>query len=140
MTRLLDAWPHAVQEGQLPDGRVDDPVHDDLLHLVQDRLAALAVQLGRLLPEQAVQVRVAAVDEEPAVDEAVVVGALPVLDRRGGRDREGQLSCSTKCSCSRKWNTASLRNGVLDCWHGRGFLDPRLMRGTSPGAGASPAG
>src|SRR5213593_4874028 len=32
-----------------------------------------------------------AIAEEPAVDEPVVVGALAVLDRRGGRDGEGQL-------------------------------------------------
>jgi len=32
------------------------------------------------------------------------------------------------------------RNSVLDCWCDCGFLDSRLMRGTSPGAGASPRG
>src|SRR3990170_2624568 len=75
--RLLDARPHAVQEGQLPDGRVDNLIQDELLHLVQDGLAALPIQLGRLLLEEAVDVGVAAIDVVPA-------GDREGLETRGG--------------------------------------------------------
>ena len=49
---------------------------------------------GRPQPDVVSMVRIGAaiaVAEEPAVDEAVVVGALSVLDRRGGCDGERQL-------------------------------------------------
>ena len=45
-------------------------------------------------PDVVAMVRIGAaiaVAEEAAVDEAVIVGALAVLDRRGGRDGEGDL-------------------------------------------------
>src|SRR5947209_4277376 len=58
---LLHARPHAVQEGELPDGREHDLVVDELLDAMQGRLAALSVQLGRLLLEEPVDVRIAAV-------------------------------------------------------------------------------
>jgi hypothetical protein len=66
--RFLDAWSHPVQEGQLPDGRVDDLLVDELLHPVEDGFAALPVHLPRLLLEQAVEIGIAAVDVGAPVD------------------------------------------------------------------------
>src|SRR6266568_767658 len=65
---LADAGTVAVDEGQLPDRRVHRPLVYDLLHLVQDRLAALRIQFGRLLREQLVEIGVVAVGISAALD------------------------------------------------------------------------
>src|ERR687888_1791910 len=59
--RLLQPRTDAVQEGQLPDRRVDRPLVDELLNAVQRRLTTFGIELHRLLLEQAVDVRIAAV-------------------------------------------------------------------------------
>src|SRR5262245_24388623 len=64
--RLLHAWTDAVDEAELPDGRVHHLVVDELLDPVQRRLAALAIHLGRLLTEEPVDVGVASVGEGTA--------------------------------------------------------------------------
>src|SRR5438132_4345392 len=46
---LADPRAHAVDKGQLPDRRVDAPFINGLLHVVQDRLAFLMIELDRLL-------------------------------------------------------------------------------------------
>ncbi len=49
---------------------------------------------GRPQPDVVPMIRIGAaiaIAEEAAVDEPVIVGAIPVLDRRGGRDGEGDL-------------------------------------------------
>ena len=79
--RLLDARPHAVQEGQFPNGRVHDLVVNEVLDLVQGGLAALPVQLVRLRLEQAVEVRVAAGDVGPAGESADNKNPFSVMAR-----------------------------------------------------------
>src|SRR5262245_29752636 len=55
-----------VDEAELPDGRVHRLVVHELLDPVQRRFAALAIQLARLLPEESVDVRIAAIDVRTA--------------------------------------------------------------------------
>src|SRR6266508_830162 len=57
-----------VEEAQLPDRREHGLVVHELLELVEDRLAALGVQLGRLLAEEAFDVRVTAIAVEAELD------------------------------------------------------------------------
>src|SRR6516165_4805069 len=59
----------AVDEGQLPDRRVDRALVNNLLHLVEDRLALCAVQLARLLLIKFIEVRVAAINKCAALDD-----------------------------------------------------------------------
>jgi hypothetical protein len=66
--RLGNARTHAVDEAELSDRSVDRALAHDLLHLVQDRRAALVVQLACLLHEQSVEIRVTAVSERAARD------------------------------------------------------------------------
>src|SRR5260370_42693938 len=61
--RLRDPRPIAVDEAQLPDRRIYRAFMHQLLDLVEDRLAALVVQLLRLLQEQGVDVWVITVGE-----------------------------------------------------------------------------
>ena len=58
---LGDPGAMPVEEAQLPDRREHGLVMHELLKLLEDRLAALGVQLGRLLAEEALDVRVAAI-------------------------------------------------------------------------------
>src|SRR5262249_24410368 len=74
---LADAWAHPVQERELPDGRIDDALLDELLDPLQGRLAPLDVGLRGLLAEEAVEIGIAAVD----------VGAI--LDHEGFEARGG---------------------------------------------------
>src|SRR3989441_1438729 len=60
--RLLHAWPVAIDEGELPDRRDHRLVVHELLDPLERRLAPLPVHLARLLAEEPVDVRVAAVD------------------------------------------------------------------------------
>src|SRR5580704_7336301 len=83
--RLSDARANAVDEGELPDRRVDRPFVDDLLHLVQDRLAFLVIELDRLLLVQLVEVGVAAVDENSALDDVSLEAGCGVA--KGARTR-----------------------------------------------------
>src|SRR5262249_42243763 len=85
--RLADPRPGAVQECELPEGRIDRPVVNDLLDLVQSCLALLCVDLGALLLERCVEVGVAAVDvgatfRDVGLDAAcrVAEGAARALD------------------------------------------------------------
>src|SRR5580692_5007047 len=81
--RLSDARANAVDEGELPDRRVDRPFVDDLLHLVQDRLAFLVIELDRLLLVQLVEVGVAAVDENSALDDMRFEPGRGIAERAG---------------------------------------------------------
>src|SRR5262249_55880236 len=60
--RLRDPGTGRVDETELPDRRVDGLVVHELLDPVEHRLAPLAVELAGLLPEESVDVGVAAVD------------------------------------------------------------------------------
>jgi hypothetical protein len=88
----------AVDEGELPDRCIDRPFVNDLLHLVQDRLAFLAIEFDRLLLIQLVEIGVAAVDKDtpltacassrvapPKMGGPVWQGNLSKLGLRGGR-------------------------------------------------------
>src|SRR5438876_2004971 len=77
----------SVEEAQLPDRREHDLVVHELLELVEDRLAALGVQLGRLLTEEPLDVRVTAVAIEAVgrhegldPGRGVAGGSAPALD------------------------------------------------------------
>src|SRR6478672_13353009 len=65
---LADALAQAVDEGELPDRRVDRALVQDLLDLVQERRAFFLVELDRLLGEQRVDLGVVAVDVGAALD------------------------------------------------------------------------
>src|SRR5262249_21362638 len=56
---FTDAWAHPVEERELPDGRVDDALLDELLDSLQGCLAPLGVGLRGLLAEEAVEIRIA---------------------------------------------------------------------------------
>src|SRR4030095_8107476 len=66
--RLLNPRPDAVQWNVLPDRRDHDLLVDLLLDAMQESLALLAIQLARLLPEEPVDVRVAAIDVRAAAN------------------------------------------------------------------------
>jgi hypothetical protein len=68
-TRFSDSRPHTVDEGQLPDRRDHRVLVNQLLDLVQGRLAMLVVQLCRLFLEKCVDVWVAPVGLGPALDD-----------------------------------------------------------------------
>src|SRR6266436_10218620 len=85
--RLTDARPERIHKCQLPYGRVDRLVVYQLLHLVQDCLAPLGIQFGRLLLEQVVDLRIAAIGIGTALDDeggetgrGVAEGAARALD------------------------------------------------------------
>src|SRR5580704_4247330 len=80
--RLDDTRTHAVDEAELPDRGVDCALADNLLHLVQDRLAALVVQLACLLHEQSVEIRVAAVSERAARDSVALQPRRGIAESR----------------------------------------------------------
>src|SRR5882724_2036282 len=67
--RLADAWSICVEEGELPDRRVNRLLVDELLYLVQDRRAPAVVQLGCLFLEQFVDVGVVAIGIGAALDD-----------------------------------------------------------------------
>src|SRR3990172_10908824 len=81
---FLHAGSGAVQERQLPQVREHDLVVDELLHLVEDRLPFLPVQLRPLLAEEAVEVRVAAVNVGPARHHESLETRRRVPERSGG--------------------------------------------------------
>src|ERR1041384_6655602 len=65
---LADARADAVEEGELPDRRIDRALVNELLHPVQDRLALRTIELARLLPVERIHVRIAAVSKHAALD------------------------------------------------------------------------
>src|SRR5260370_29420882 len=67
--RFTGPRPRAVDEAELPDRRIDGPFGEDLLQLVQDLDALLAVQLDRLLLVERVDVGIIAVDVGAAFDD-----------------------------------------------------------------------
>src|SRR5262245_6824914 len=85
--RLLDPRPDAVERNVLPDGRDHHLFVDELLDVVQDRLALPAIELARLLPKEPIDVEVAAVDVRPTAHHQrldsggrVTEGAVAALD------------------------------------------------------------
>src|SRR5947209_20380459 len=66
---FTDPRSRPIDEGELPDRRVDHPLRHDLLDLVQDRLPLCAVHLDRLLAIQLVDIWVAAIGEHAALGE-----------------------------------------------------------------------
>jgi hypothetical protein len=57
-----------IDEGELPDRRVDHALGKDLLDFIQQPGAFRVTELGRLLPEQQIDVRVIAVDKGSTLD------------------------------------------------------------------------
>ena len=66
--RLADARTQAVDEAELPDRREDPPLIDELLNFVQQRLALLLIEFGRLLLEHLVDVRIVPIDVWATLD------------------------------------------------------------------------
>src|SRR3989442_14958149 len=75
--RLLEARPVAAEEGGLEDRREHGALVHELLDAVQHRLTLLRIELDRLIAEQPVDVRIAAVGSDAAGDDER-------LDARGG--------------------------------------------------------
>src|ERR1700686_520657 len=83
--RLAHPRADAVDKGQLPDRRVDRPLVDRLLHLVQDRLAFLMIELDRLLLVELVEIGVAAVNKNAALGDMSLEAGCGVA--KGARTR-----------------------------------------------------
>ena len=66
-SRLLHARAHAMQRCRLIDWRVHDPLMHQPLDLVQQRLALAPVALPRLLAEELIDIRIAAVGVGPVL-------------------------------------------------------------------------
>src|SRR5216683_2173743 len=60
--RLSDPGSDTVDKAELPDRRVNHPLGEYLLHLVEDCRAFLMVELSRLLLGERIDVGVAAID------------------------------------------------------------------------------
>jgi len=67
--RFSYSRPHAVDKGELQQRRVDRPLGDELLHLIQERGALLVVELDSLLLVERVDFGVVAVGVGPALDD-----------------------------------------------------------------------
>src|SRR5262249_45733754 len=78
---LRDAGALRVDEAQLPERRKDRLVVDELLNAMERCLAALSVQVDRLLAEQSVDVGIASVDVRPARNDEVLETARGVAER-----------------------------------------------------------
>src|SRR5207249_901227 len=65
---LLHPWPDAVEEGEVPDRREHRPLVDELLYSVENHLTLRPIQLGGLLPEEAIDVGVAPIGVGAAGD------------------------------------------------------------------------
>src|SRR5437867_1652767 len=81
--RLLHAWPVAIDEGELPDRRDHRLVVHELLDPLERRLALLPVHLARLLAEEPVDVRIAAVDVGAASGDERLEARRRVPEGRG---------------------------------------------------------
>src|SRR4029077_3052960 len=81
--RLADPRANTVDKGQLPDRRVDRPLINQLLHLVQDRLALLVVEFYSLLLVELVEIGVAPINKNSALDD------MGFKARRGVAERPG---------------------------------------------------
>src|SRR5262249_55535561 len=90
--RLLDPWPEAAHRGELPDRGEHRLLVHELLDPVQGRLAALAVELRRLLPEEPVDVGIAAVDVSAAGHDEGFEAGWRVAER-GARAQHEILEC-----------------------------------------------
>src|SRR5437763_3146355 len=80
--RRPDPRTDAVEKGELPDRREDRALVYELLHLVEERRALVAVQLGRLFLVQLVDVGVAAVNERSALYDISLEPGRGVAERR----------------------------------------------------------
>src|SRR5256886_3849227 len=87
-TRLLHPGPVAVDERELPDRDEHRLLVHDLLDLVQQRLALLAIQLGSLILEERIDLRIAAVDIGTAGDDEGLQARRRVAKRAARRVRE----------------------------------------------------
>src|SRR5437660_2153997 len=79
--RLADPRAKRVDEGQLPDRRVNRLVVEELLDLVQERRALLLIQLGGLLLEKLVDVGVVAIGISAALDDIGLQAGRGVAER-----------------------------------------------------------
>src|SRR5215475_9996387 len=81
---LLHARTLTVDECQLPDRDVHHLLMHELLDPLQERLALLAVQLGRLVLEERVDVRIAAVHVGAPRDDVRLQTRRRVAERAAG--------------------------------------------------------
>src|SRR4029077_20587084 len=86
-TRLADAGPYPVYKSQLPDRCEDRALGEQLLHLLQDYRTPLVVHFGRLLLEHSVDLGIAAICIDAALDghgleagRGIAKGAGPALN------------------------------------------------------------
>src|SRR4051812_39395624 len=79
--------PHAgtspIQEGKLPDRRVDDFLVHELLHAMQDCFALRVIDLDRLQRKKFVDVGIAAVDELAALNDKALKASRSITERAG---------------------------------------------------------
>src|SRR6266480_4815121 len=82
------SWPVAVDEGELPNRRIHRALMHDPLHVFEDRAALLLIELGGLLTEQLVEIRITAIRVGPALDRQsfqagrrIAEGAAAALDQ-----------------------------------------------------------
>src|SRR3989442_6334215 len=86
--RLLEARPVAAQEGGLEERCEHGALVHELLDAVQHRLALLRIELDRLLAEQPVDVRIAAVGPDASGDDEGFDARGGVAGRRAARPHE----------------------------------------------------
>src|SRR5581483_1346583 len=83
-TRFANAWTGAIDERQLPKMCVDRALAHQLLDLVQDRRPLLCIELGRLLIEEGVDVRVAAIDIGSTLHHESLQAGRRIAERSAG--------------------------------------------------------
>jgi hypothetical protein len=81
--RLADARSDPIEKGKLPNRRKDRALVKELLHLVQYRLAFLAIELDCLLLVERVDVGVAAINKRTALDDVGLVAGRRVAEGAG---------------------------------------------------------
>src|SRR2546428_8136101 len=125
--RLGDARTVPLQERELPDREVHGLLVDQLLDAMQNRLALLPVELGRLLSEEAVDVRIATIGVDAARDRerldpggGVAEDAARLLGSpaHGSRQRLGEAGFARAHVASPRWpqdrRYTILRSGPRD--------------------------
>src|SRR5215831_12900859 len=83
--RLLHARPDGVEKAEFPERRREDALVGEALDLLEDRLAALRIQLAPLLDEEVVHVRITAPGVQAVADHVVLDagGGVAVAARAG---------------------------------------------------------
>src|SRR6266498_5841734 len=85
---LLDSWSYPVQCCWLPDGAVHNTLMHEPLDLMQQRLALVAVTLLRLLVEEIINIRIAAIGVGARAEHKGLDAGGGVPQRRRGDDND----------------------------------------------------